>query len=82
VARTEWQAAVQELAEARSRHEITDEQWFSGLAAHPVRRVVRSFGFVPDLEFEAEAPQGNGPIIEVVAIRVDVPTGRARRPAR
>jgi SAM-dependent methyltransferase len=41
----------------------------SGVAAHPVRRIVRSRGFQPDLELAAEAPEGGGPIIEIAALR-------------
>jgi SAM-dependent methyltransferase len=41
----------------------------SGLTTHPVRRIVRSYGFAPVLEFEAEAPEGGGLIIEVAALR-------------
>jgi SAM-dependent methyltransferase len=41
----------------------------SNLPTHPARRIVRSFGFEPDLEVEVEAPEGGGPIIELTAIR-------------
>jgi SAM-dependent methyltransferase len=41
----------------------------SGLAAYPVQRIVRSLGFTPALEFDAEAPEGGGPIIEVAVLR-------------
>jgi SAM-dependent methyltransferase len=41
----------------------------SGLAVHPVRRIVRSLGFEPEHEFEAEAPEGGGPIIEAAVLR-------------
>jgi hypothetical protein len=41
----------------------------SGLVAHPVRRIVRSYGFESELEFAAEAPEGGGPIIEIAVLR-------------
>jgi SAM-dependent methyltransferase len=41
----------------------------SGLAAHPVRRIVCSYGFESELAFEAEAPEGGGPIIEIAVLR-------------
>jgi hypothetical protein len=41
----------------------------SGLAAHPVRRILRSYGFEPEGEFAAEAPEGGGPIIEIAVLR-------------
>ena len=37
--------------------------------AHPVRWLARQHGFEPDLEFEQEAPEGGGPIIEVAVLR-------------
>jgi hypothetical protein len=40
----------------------------SGVVAQPVRRIIRSYGFEPWLEFEAEAPEGGGPIIEVAVL--------------
>lgn len=40
----------------------------SGVAAHPVRRIIRSYGFDPELEFEAQAPEGGGPIIEIAVL--------------
>ena len=48
-----------------------------GVRTDPVRRVVRSFGYVPDLELVAEAPEGGGAIVEIAVIR-----GRAGRSAR
>jgi SAM-dependent methyltransferase len=44
----------------------------SGVAADPVRRKVRSYGFDPELELLAEAPEGSGPIIEVAVLRAAV----------
>jgi hypothetical protein len=41
----------------------------SGLAAHPVRRLVRDFGFEPDAELTVDAPEGGGAIAEIVALR-------------
>jgi hypothetical protein len=34
-----------------------------------VRRVVRSFGLTPETEFEVEAPEGSGAIIEAAVLR-------------
>ena len=41
----------------------------SGTPTHPVRRIARRHGFVPELELEAEAPEGGGPIVEVAVLR-------------
>jgi SAM-dependent methyltransferase len=41
----------------------------SGLPTDPVRRLVRSFGFEPELELESEAPEGGGPIVELAVLR-------------
>jgi hypothetical protein len=41
----------------------------SGLVAHTVGRIVRSYGLEPELEFDAEAPEGGGPILEVAVVR-------------
>jgi trans-aconitate methyltransferase len=41
----------------------------SNVPTHPVRRTARSFGFEPELELEAEAPEGGGPIIEIAVLR-------------
>lgn len=41
----------------------------SGLPTHPVRQILRSYGFEAELEFEAEAPEGGGAIIEVAVLR-------------
>ncbi len=43
----------------------------SGQATHPVRRIVRSHGFNPEVEFEREAPEGGGSIIEGAVLRAD-----------
>jgi hypothetical protein len=48
----------------------------SGVPAHPVRRIVRAHGFEPELEYEAEAPEGGGPIVEIAVLR------SGRRPPR
>jgi SAM-dependent methyltransferase len=41
----------------------------SNLPARPVRQIVRAFGFEPELELEAEAPEGGGSIIEIAVLR-------------
>jgi hypothetical protein len=41
----------------------------TGIPAYPVRRVVRSFGLTPETEFEVEAPEGSGAIIEAAVLR-------------
>ncbi len=41
----------------------------SGVPTHPVRRIVRAHGFVPEVEFATEAPEGGGSIVEVAALR-------------
>ena len=41
----------------------------SGVSPHPVRGLVRSHGYEPELEFERPAPEGGGSIIEVAVIR-------------
>jgi hypothetical protein len=48
----------------------------SGLAAHPVRRLVRDFGFEPDAELTVDAPEGGGAIAEIVALRRMTPESR------
>ena len=48
----------------------------SGVRAHPVREVVRSFGLTPETEFEVDAPEGGGAIIEIAVLRA-----RDRSPA-
>ena len=34
----------------------------SNVPTHPVRELVRTYGFAPELELEADAPEGGGPI--------------------
>lgn len=41
----------------------------SNVPAHPVRRLVREYGFEPETELEAEAPEGGGPIVELAVLR-------------
>jgi trans-aconitate methyltransferase len=41
----------------------------SNVPTHPVRELVRAYGFAPELELEAEAPEGGGPIIELAVLR-------------
>ena len=41
----------------------------SDVPTHPVRWIVRAFAFEPDLELEAEAPEGSGHIVELTVIR-------------
>jgi len=41
----------------------------SNVPTHPVRHIVRELGFEPELELEAEAPEGGGPIVELTAVR-------------
>jgi SAM-dependent methyltransferase len=43
----------------------------SGQAPYAVRRLVRSWGLNPEVEFEREAPEGGGSIIEGVVLRAD-----------
>ena len=45
----------------------------SGLAPHPVRRLVRSHGFEAEVEFDRQAPEGGGAMIEVAVIRGAAP---------
>jgi SAM-dependent methyltransferase len=40
----------------------------SGLPTHPVRQIVRSWGYEPELERAAEAPEGGGAIVEFAAL--------------
>lgn len=42
----------------------------SGIPTHPVRRIVREWGYEPELELEREAPEGGGPIVELAVLRV------------
>ena len=41
----------------------------SGHSPHPVRWLTRLHGLEPELEFDREAPEGGGPIIEVAVLR-------------
>lgn len=43
----------------------------SAQAPHPVRELVRSWGLHPEAEFEREAPEGGGSIIEGAVLRAD-----------
>jgi SAM-dependent methyltransferase len=45
----------------------------SGVPTDPVRRLVRSFGYEPELELEREAPEGGGPIVELAVLRAPAP---------
>lgn len=38
-------------------------------APHPVRRLIRAYGFESEVELEREAPEGGGPIIEIAVLR-------------
>jgi SAM-dependent methyltransferase len=40
----------------------------SGLPTHPVGQIIRSWGYEPEFELAAEAPEGGGAIVEVVAL--------------
>ncbi len=41
----------------------------SGQPPHPVRRLVRSDGLEAEVEFDTEAPEGGGAILEVAVVR-------------
>ena len=41
----------------------------SGLLAHPVRRIVREWGYEPAFELAQEAPEGGGAIVEIAVLR-------------
>jgi SAM-dependent methyltransferase len=41
----------------------------SNVPTHPVRELARAFGYEPELELAAEAPEGGGPIIELAVLR-------------
>ena len=41
----------------------------SGVQPDPVRSIVRSFGFEPELELDVEAPEGGGSIVELAVLR-------------
>jgi hypothetical protein len=43
----------------------------SGVEADPVAAKARSYGFQPELELEAEAPEGGGSIVELAVLRAD-----------
>ena len=43
-----------------------------GLPTHPVRRIVREWGYEPELEVAEEAPEGGGPIVELAVLGVPV----------
>ena len=36
----------------------------------PVRRILRGWGYEPELELAAEAPEGGGPIVELAVLGV------------
>jgi SAM-dependent methyltransferase len=40
----------------------------SGIPTDPVRRILREWGYEPDFEFAAEAPEGGGPIVELAVL--------------
>ena len=42
----------------------------SRLPTHPVRRIVREWGYEPELDLAREAPEGGGPIIELAVLGV------------
>jgi hypothetical protein len=42
----------------------------SGIATDPVQRILRGWGYEPELEVAAEAPEGGGPIVEFAALGV------------
>ena len=44
----------------------------SGIPTHPVRRIVREWGYEPELELTEEAPEGGGPIVELTVLRAGV----------
>jgi SAM-dependent methyltransferase len=41
----------------------------SNVPTYPVRARVRDFGLTPELEFDVEAPEGGGPILELAVLR-------------
>jgi len=41
-----------------------------GVPTHPVRRILRSWGYESELELEREAPEGSGPIVELGVLAV------------
>jgi SAM-dependent methyltransferase len=42
----------------------------SGLPSDPVRRILREWGYEPEMELAAEAPEGGGPIVELAVLGV------------
>ena len=40
----------------------------SGVVAHPVRRILREWGYEPDFELAEEAPEGGGAIMELAVL--------------
>jgi SAM-dependent methyltransferase len=42
----------------------------SGIPTHPVRQIVREWGYEPVFELEEEAPEGSGPIVELAVLGV------------
>jgi len=44
----------------------------SGIPTDPVRRIVREWGYEPELELTEEAPEGGGPIVELAVLRAGV----------
>ena len=38
------------------------------MPTHPVRQIVRDWGYEPVLELEREAPEGGGAIIEIAVL--------------
>ena len=42
----------------------------SGLPTHPVRQIVREWGYEPVFELAEEAPEGGGPIVELAVLGV------------
>ena len=42
----------------------------SGIPTDPVRRILREWGYEPELELAGEAPEGGGPIVELAVLGV------------
>ena len=51
----------------------------SGVPTDAVRRILRGWGYEPELEVAAEAPEGGGPIVELAVLACE--EGLARRGA-
>jgi SAM-dependent methyltransferase len=52
------------------------------LQAQPVQQLLRSYGINPELEISVEAPEGEGPIVQIAAVRASIsgtPAGRTAR---